>query len=92
MEYKQHPNESNSVLGMEWLDFPMQVTQRILEESCEVLESSPFLSHISGLSCGKHELGKIAISFLGKGSTQKLFDYDANRIVMVTCQSCLLFR
>ncbi len=49
MEDQQNPCESDSVLGMKGLDFPVDVGEGILEESSNVLECSPLLGHISGL-------------------------------------------
>ena len=51
MPDEEGPNESNSVLLVKGLDLPISVGKWILEESCDVLEGSPFLSVISGLSC-----------------------------------------
>jgi len=64
MPCEENPDESDSVLCVEWVDLPEDVTLRILEESCDVLECSPFLGHISWLSCCLNELGKITICFL----------------------------
>lgn len=50
MPDKKNPDESDSVLSVEWLDFPVDVSSGVLEESGDVLESSPLLSHISWLS------------------------------------------
>lgn len=57
----QHPYESDSVLSMEGVNFPEDIAEGILEESGNVLEGSPFLGHISGLSCCVHKLAEIAI-------------------------------
>jgi hypothetical protein len=48
---EENPDESDSILLMEDVQFPVSVSPRILEESGDVLESSPFLGHISWLSC-----------------------------------------
>lgn len=66
MPDEEEPDESDSVLGMEGLHLPESVAKGILEESGDVLESSPFLGHISGLSCGCHKLSEVSISLLGQ--------------------------
>jgi len=71
MEDKKNPHESNSVLSVKRLDFPVDVTEWILKEASNVLECSPFLGHISGLSSCGNKLSEVAISFLGKSSIQK---------------------
>jgi len=68
MPDQKSPNESDSVLWVKWIDFPEDVTERILIESSDILESSPFLSHISGLSCGSNKLCEITISLFSKSS------------------------
>jgi hypothetical protein len=68
MPCEKNPNESDSVLSVKWVNFPEHVSKRILEESCDVLECSPFLGHISRLSCCLNELVEIPICFLGKSS------------------------
>lgn len=68
----QHPYESDPVLSVEGINLPEDVAEWVLEEPSNVLESSPFLGHISGLSCCVHELAIIAIGFLGKCSLVRL--------------------
>jgi hypothetical protein len=71
VENEENPCEPDSVLIVEGLKFPIEIAKWILVESSEVLESSPFLSHISWLSCGHYELMEITICFLGKSSIIK---------------------
>ncbi len=66
MPDEEHPCESNSVLSMERVDFPEEVTEGVLVETSDVLKTSPFLGHVSWLSCCVHELAEITIGFLGQ--------------------------
>ena len=68
MEAEQNPEETDSVLLVKRLYFPVEVTEGILEESSEVLESSPLLCHIARLSCSENELLEVTVSFLSKSS------------------------
>lgn len=68
MPDKEEPDESNSVLHDKGLNFPVGISEGILEESSDVLECSPFLGHISGFSSGSDELGEVTIGLLSKGS------------------------
>ena len=65
-------DNSNSVLVSKGGNFPEGVTEWVLKESGEVLESSPFLSHVSWLLSLSNELGVITISLLGQSSKQFL--------------------
>ena len=47
---------------------PESITEWILKEPGDVLESSPSLSKISWLLGSKDELSEITVSFLGEGS------------------------
>jgi hypothetical protein len=68
MPDEEQPDESDSVLHYQGLHLPVSIGEGVLEESCDVLEGSPLLSHISGLSCRSHELGEVTIGLLSKGS------------------------
>jgi len=50
MPDEKAPNESDSVLVVKWLNFPVDIAEWVLEESSDILECSPLLSHISWLS------------------------------------------
>lgn len=50
MENEQHPHESDSVLGVQGLQLPVDIAEGVLEESGNVLVGSPLLRHITGLS------------------------------------------
>ena len=68
MEDKEEPEETDSVLSVEGVHFPVNIPEGVLEEPSDVLECSPLLGHITGLSCGNHKLVEITISFLCEGS------------------------
>jgi|LakMenE18May11ns_1017448.scaffolds.fasta_scaffold9509707_2 hypothetical protein len=51
MEHKAAPHKSDTVLFMEWAQFPVSVANWVLEEAGNVLKSSPFLSVVTGLLC-----------------------------------------
>ena len=62
------PHEADSVLGEEWVQFPVEVADRVLHEPGDVLEGSPALGLISRLLGAVDELAEIAISVLSKSS------------------------
>lgn len=68
MEYQKTPNESDSVLLVERIQLPINVSKWILEETSYVLEGTPFLSHVSGLSCRSDKLSEVTICFFGQRS------------------------
>jgi hypothetical protein len=68
MEDEENPDETDAVLLVEGLNFPVEVTEGVLEESSNILECSPLLCHIAGLSCGSDELSEVTIGLLGKSS------------------------
>jgi len=68
MENEENPHEPNSVLIVEWLQFPIDKAEWILIEPSKVLVGSPFLCHVSWLSCGHDKLVEITIGFLCKSS------------------------
>ena len=68
VEDQQHPEEADAVLLVKGLNFPVEVSEWILEESSDVLEGSPFLCHIARLSCRDNKLSEITVSLLGKSS------------------------
>ncbi len=51
---------------MKGLDFPIDIGEGVLKESCDVLEGSPFLGHVSRLPCRKKELIEVSISLLSQ--------------------------
>lgn len=71
VEDEKQPGESDSVLGVKRLHFPVDVAEWVLKESGDVLEGSPFLGHISWLSSGGNKLGKISISLLCQSSVYR---------------------
>ena len=68
MEDEQHPEETDAVLLVKRLNFPVEISEGILEESSDILERSPFLGHITGLSSCDNKLIEIAVSLLSKSS------------------------
>jgi len=86
---QKSPDESDSVLLVKWVYFPEDVGKWILVESCDVLESSPFLSHISWFSCWSNKLCEITIGLLGKRSKFKTvisYFFKENRGTFRSCQ------
>ena len=71
VEDQENPNESNPVLTVEGLDFPIKVSKWIFEESGKIFVSSPFLGHISGFTRSLNKLSEVSICFLGKRSKKK---------------------
>lgn len=65
MEDEEEPDETDTVLLHEGLDLPVEVTEGVLEEASNVLERSPLLGHIAGLSSGSHELAEVTVGLLG---------------------------
>lgn len=85
MPDEETPDKSDSVRFMKRIQFPISVSERILEETSNVLECSPLLSHVSRLSSSHHELVEVTICLLGKGSVgMRLRDGKRKS----TCQSC----
>ena len=72
MEDEEYIDEPKSVLCMEGLELPENVCEGILEESGNIFECSPFLGHVSRLSCGLNEFTKVSIGFLGKGPIKNI--------------------
>jgi len=68
MPDEENVDNSNSVLVSQSSNFPEGITEWVLEESGDVLECSPFLSHVSWLLGPSDELSEITIGLLGEGS------------------------
>jgi|TARA_B110000238_G_scaffold158604_1_gene171880 hypothetical protein len=68
MPDEENVDNSNSVLVSQSSNFPEGITEWVLEESGDVLECSPFLSHVSWLLGFSDELSEITIGLLGEGS------------------------
>jgi len=68
VEYEETPSETDAVLLVEGLYFPVKITEWVLEETSNIFECSPFLCHIARLSCGIYEFSEITIGFLSKRS------------------------
>jgi hypothetical protein len=87
VENEQNPEETDAVLLMEGLHFPVEIAKGIFEESSNILECSPLLCHITGLSCGHNKLSEITISLLSECSIIRVIES-----LFYTCQSCQLSR
>ena len=68
VEDEEEPEETDSVLRVEGVHLPVNIAKGVLEESSDVLECSPLLCHITGLSSGHHKLVEITIGLLCEGS------------------------
>ena len=68
----EHPYETDSVLSMEWLSFPIQISNWIFIESSNILKRTPFLCLITGLLKVLNELTEVTVCFFGKGSIKYL--------------------
>ena len=68
MEAEEEPEETDSVLSVEGVDLPVDIGEGVLKESSNVLERSPLLSHVTGLSCRNNELVEVTIGLLSEGS------------------------
>ncbi len=64
-------HEADAVLCMERVDFPVSVSNWILEEARYVFERSPFLCVVSWLFHCVNKLAKVAISGLHQSSIEK---------------------
>lgn len=65
MVTENNPHDSDSVLLVERLDLPVGISKWILVEPGNVLESSPFLSHVSWFLGGVHELNEVSVCLFG---------------------------
>ena len=74
MEAKEEPEETDSVLGVEGVDLPVDIGEGVLKESSNVLEGSPLLCHVTGLSCGDNKLSEITISLLSESSIIRIIE------------------
>ena len=76
VEDEKKPEETDSVLRMEGMNLPVNIGEGILEESSDVLECSPLLSHITGLSSRNNKLVEITISLLSECSIYNFRYYN----------------
>ena len=73
VEDQENPDETDAVLLVEGLYFPVEVAEGVLEESSNILEGSPLLCHITRLSSGGDEFSEVTISLLSKSSIRILY-------------------
>mgnify|MGYP005764473785 CR=1 FL=1 len=64
----ENPDDSDSVVVAVGLGLPVHVSEGVLEESSDVLESSPSLGFISRFLLSVNELGEVTVGFLSKSS------------------------
>jgi hypothetical protein len=74
VENQQNPEETDAVLLMKGLYLPVEIAKRIFEESSNILECSPLLCHVTGLSCGNNKLSEITISLLSECSIIRIIE------------------
>jgi hypothetical protein len=75
VENKEEPEETDSVLSMERIHFPEDITEWVLPESSDVLEGSPLLCHVTRLSCGHNKLSEITICLLSECSIKNMLNF-----------------
>ena len=75
VEDEEQPDEPDAVLLVQRLHLPIEVAEGVLKESCDVLEGSPLLCHITRLSCGNNKLSEITISLLSECSIKYLLNF-----------------
>ena len=81
MEDDHAPHETNTVLSVEGLRFPVEIADWVFEETGNVLERSPSLGIITGFLGVVHELEEVAISVLGQSSMQRIVESLTNDLV-----------
>ena len=64
----EDPDDSNTVVSAVGLGLPVDVSERVLEESSNVFECSPSLGLISWLLLCVNKLGEVTVSFFCEGS------------------------
>ena len=84
----KNPDNSNSVLSTVRVGFPVHVTNRVLEESSNVLEGSPSLSFISRFLLVVNKFGEITVSFFSESSKNKDLSVINFRPIDNSCRSC----
>ena len=82
MPNKANPNQTDSILLVERIQFPVSVADWVFVESGNIFERSPLLSVVSGLFSVEHKFAEISISFLGESSIRFVKLYDS-----LTCRS-----
>ena len=75
MPDQENVDNSDSALVGKGCNFPEGIAEWVLEESGDVLECSPFLSHISWLLGPSDELGEITVSLLSEGSSNHISSF-----------------
>ena len=68
MEDEEDPDETDAVLLVKGLNLPVEIAEGVFEEPSNILECSPLLCHITGLSGCCHKLCEVTIGLLSKSS------------------------
>ena len=72
VEDQKAVHESNTVLGMEWVNLPVGISDWVLEEASDVFERSPSLGIVTRLFSVVDKFSKVAVSILGQGSSDHI--------------------
>jgi len=68
VEDQKAVHESNTVLGMEWVNLPVGISDWVLEEASDVFEGSPLLCIVSWLFHCVYKLAEITVGGLHQSS------------------------
>lgn len=70
VEPHENPHQTNTVLLVEDVGFPINVSSRVFKETRNIFECSPSLGIITRLFGRVNELSEITVSFLGESSVK----------------------
>ena len=68
MVHQENPDDTDTVLSVEDVDFPVSVTKGVLKEARDVLERTPFLGLVLGLARVLDKLADVAVVLAGQSS------------------------
>ena len=95
---KQEPCNSDSVLSVQWLHFPVNVSEQVFEQSDNVLEDSPFLSDVSGFLRLHCESGQVTIGVFSESSSDhfssfvNIWNFISYKLLTLRIFIIMLFR
>ena len=69
MPDQEHPAESNPILVGQRGHLPESISEWVFKETRDVLEGSPFLSHVSWLTGFVYKFGEVAVGLFSQGSS-----------------------
>ena len=72
MVAKEDPHEADTILGVQGLYFPVDVTHGVLEEASDILKSTESLGIIAGFLHVLHELSEVTVGFLGQSTSNHI--------------------